>query len=138
MTQYREQLERNNIGNQNPLSIVAVEAAYQEGEEWLEQLLRYLEGNIEFIKRYLAENLPKAKLIRPQATYLGWIDLREYESDSEKLEALIIKEGKIAFDGGSWFGLGGDGFIRINYACSRALLAEGLKRLSKAIDKINL
>jgi cystathionine beta-lyase len=138
MTQYREQLERNNIGNQNPLSIVAVEAAYKEGEEWLEQLLRYLEGNIEFIKRYLAENLPKAKLIRPQATYLGWIDLREYESDSEKLEALIIKEGKIAFDGGSWFGLGGDGFIRINYACSRALLAEGLKRLSKAIDKINL
>ena len=133
MLKYREQLERNNIGNQNPLSIVAVETAYREGEEWLEQLLQYLEGNIEFIKKYLAENLPKAKLVRPQATYLGWIDLREYESDGKKLEELVAKKGKVGFDGGSWFGLGGDGFLRINYACPRALLEEGLKRLRKAI-----
>ena len=101
--------------------------------EWLEQLLQYLEGNIEFIKKYLAENLPKAKLVRPQATYLGWIDLREYESDGKKLEELVAKKGKVGFDGGSWFGLGGDGFLRINYACPRALLEEGLKRLRKAI-----
>lgn len=134
MTKYREQLERNNIGMQNPLSIVAAEAAYNEGEEWLEQLLRYLEGNIDFIKKYLAENLPKARLIKPQATYLGWIDLREYESDGKKLEELVIKEGKVAFDGGTWFGQGGDGFLRINYACPRALLEEGLKRLSKAVS----
>lgn len=133
MTKFRKQLERNNIGMQSPLSIAAVEAAYNEGEEWLEELLKYLEGNIEFLKGYLAEHLPKAKLVRPQVTYLGWIDCRAYESDGKKLEEMVIRKGKVAFDGGTWFGAGGDGFLRINYACPRSLLEEGLNRLVKAL-----
>lgn len=136
MDKYRRILEKNHIGGQNPLSIVALETAYNEGEEWLEQLLEYLEGNIEFIQKYLEEHLPKAKLIKPEATYLGWIDLRAYEEDGEKLERILAQEGKIALDGGTWFGEGGSGFMRLNYACPRTLLEEGLKRICDAINKI--
>ncbi|MEW8974514.1 MAG: MalY/PatB family protein [Tissierellaceae bacterium] len=136
MDKYRRILEKNHIGGQNPLSIVALETAYNEGEEWLEQLLEYLEGNIEFIQKYLEEHLPKAKLIKPEATYLGWIDLRAYEEDGEKLERILAQEGKIALDGGTWFGEGGSGFMRLNYACPRTLLEEGLKRICDAISKI--
>lgn len=135
MDKYRRVLEKNHIGGQNPLSIVALEAAYNEGEEWLEQLLKYLEGNIEFIHEYLKEHLPKAKFIKPQATYLGWLDLRAYEEDGEKLERLLFEKGKVALDGGTWFGKGGDGFVRLNFACPRSLLEEGLKRLCDAINE---
>lgn len=133
---YNEMLERNNIGMQNPLSIAAVEAAYNEGEEWLEELLIYLKGNIDFIIDYLRKNLPKAKMSIPQGTYLGWIDLRSYEKDGRKLEELIIKEGKVALDGGTWFGTSGEGFMRINFACPRILLKEGMERLCKAVNNI--
>lgn len=137
MEKYRRVLERNSIGGQNPLSIVSLEAAYNEGEEWLEELLTYLEGNIEFIHSYLAKNLPLAKMINPQATYLGWIDLRKYEKDGKKLEHVIFHEGKVALDGGTWFGTGGDGFVRINFACPRSLLEDGLSRLCKAVTELD-
>ena len=133
MEEYRKVLERHNIGGQNPLSIVAIEAAYNYGEEWLEELLTYLEGNIDFMETYLKKHLPKAKLIKPEATYLAWVDLRAYETNGEKLEKTIIEKGKVAFDGGTWFGEGGEGFVRINFACPRNLLEEGLDRMVRAI-----
>ncbi|AEE92481.1 Cystathionine beta-lyase PatB [Tepidanaerobacter acetatoxydans Re1] len=128
-------LEKNAIGGQNPFSIAALEAAYNECEDWLDQLLDYLEENIRFIHYYLAEHLPKAKLIEPQGTYLGWLDLREYEPNGKKLESVVYKKGKVALDGGTWFGRGGDGFIRLNFACPKILLAQGLERISKAINE---
>lgn len=132
---FQRVLERNSISLANPFSIVALEAAYNKGEEWLEQLLEYLEGNIKLINEYITEHLPKAKVIEVQATYLAWIDLRAYETDGEKLEKAIIEE-KVALDGGSWFGEGGEGFMRLNFACPRSLLQEGLKRLCTAINNI--
>ncbi|SKC79228.1 MalY/PatB family protein [Maledivibacter halophilus] len=136
MERFRVILEKNNIGHQNPLSIIATEAAYNHGEQWLKELLKYLEENIEFIHKYLGENLPKARMIKPQATYLGWIDLREYEENGLKLERILAKKGKVALDGGTWFGQGGEGFMRINFACPRTLLEEGLSRICKAVNGI--
>lgn len=133
MEEFKRTLERNNVGGQNPLSIVAAEAAYTQGEEWLEQLLEYLQGNVDFIKEYLKEHLPKANMLDVEATYLAWIDLREYESDGEKLEKLIIEKGKVALDGGTWFGEGGDGFVRLNFACPRSLLEKALDGIAKAL-----
>lgn len=134
--EFQETLARNHVSGQNPLSIVATEVAYSEGEEWLEALLEYLEGNIEYINEYLKEHLPKARMLKPQATYLGWIDLSEYESDGKKLEKIMIEKGKIAMDGGTWFGEPGAGFMRINFACPRSLLEEGMSRIKTAIDSI--
>ncbi len=132
---YESILEKNSVGSQNPLSIAAVEAAYKYGEEWLEQLIDYLQSNVKLIEDHLKETLPKAKLINPQATYLGWIDLREYDTNGQDLERTISIEGKLALDGGTWFGQCGDGFVRINYACSKTLLKEGLFKLSNIINK---
>jgi len=127
-------LEINKVGSQNPLSIVGVEAAYRDGSEWLDQIMDYIESNLKFIEEFLSENLPKANLIKPQATYLAWIDLREYEDDEKELEKIIINQAKIAPNFGDWFGEGGKGFIRFNFACSRQVLEEGLKRLDKALN----
>lgn len=134
---YKEILDKNHIGGQNPLSIAGVEAAYSEGEEWLEQCIEYLEGNISFIHAYLAEHLPKAKFIKPQATYLGWIDLRAYEEDGSALEETIFMQGKVAMDGGTWFGEGGSGFMRLNFACPRSLLEKGLSSLAQVMSSYN-
>jgi cystathionine beta-lyase len=131
---FRRILEKNSIGGQNPLSIVSLIAAYTEGEEWLEQLLEYFEGNIKFIEEYLKEKLPKAKMIKPQATYLAWIDFSGYESDSKKLEELMAKKAKVAMDGGTWFGDQGAGYMRLNFACPREMLKKGLDRIAAALS----
>lgn len=132
---YEETLIRNSISGQNPLSIVALESAYNKGEYWLEELITYLEKNYLFIKEYINNNLPKAKLFDHQGTYLAWLDLRDYDENGKRLEENIISKGKVAFDGGTWFGDSGNGFIRINFACPRPLLKEGLDRLREAIEK---
>jgi cystathionine beta-lyase len=121
---FRRILEKNSIGMKNPLSIVAQETAYTKGEEWIEQLLEYFEGNINFIEDYLKENLPKAKMIKPQSTYLAWIDFSKYEPDGKKLEELMTKKGKVRLDGGMWFGEQGAGHMRLNFACPRELLKK--------------
>ena len=133
MRRFRRVLERNSIGSQNPLSIVSLEAAYKHGEEWLEQLLEYLEGNIQFIDEYMKNNIPKARMIKPQATYLAWIDFSAYVDEGSKIEELMAKKGKIAMDGGTWFGSQGAGFMRLNFACPRELLRQGLDRMKLAI-----
>ena len=133
MKQFKRTLERNSIGSQNPLSIVAHEAAYTYGEEWLEQLLEYFEGNIKFIDEYLKENLPKAKMVETQGTYLAWIDFSGYATDDNNIEELMSKKAKVAMDGGTWFGAPGAGYMRLNFACPRELLKKGLDKVAAAL-----
>ncbi len=119
----------------NIFGIAAVPAVYSpEGEEWLEQLLIYLNDNAEFIGDFVRDNMPNVRYTKPEGTYLAWLDLREVESDYEVLERKI-KEAKVVLDGGSMFGSEGRGFIRINYACPRSVLKEGLIRIKKEIFK---
>ena len=117
----------------SPLSLAAVTAAYNEGEEWLEQLLVYLDENFVFMDRYLKENLPKAKFIIPQGTYLAWIDFSAYGYDDEELGRILLKKANVLLEGGTMFGPEGSGFQRINIACPRTILAQGLKRISEAL-----
>lgn len=126
---------RNSIGGQSPLSIEGVIAAYNKGEDWLDSLLEYLNKNVEFIEDYLLKNLPKAKLIDVQSTYLAWIDFREYEKDGNKLEKLIIEKAGCALDGGTWFGQGGSGFMRFNFAAPKEFISLGLERIASAINE---
>lgn len=132
---YKRVLTRNAIGGQNPMSIAALKAAYNQGEEWLEQLLTYLEDNVEFLDNYIEKNIPGVKLIRPQATYLAWLDFRSIEKDYKKLDHIISKKAKVALDSGHWFGSNGSGFMRINFACPRVILKEALDRIAKAINE---
>ena len=133
----RERVEKvllkNSIGNQGPLSMEAVMAAYGHGEQWLEELLVYLEGNVQFTRSYLKERLPKIDFTETEGTYLMWLDFRAYEKDGETLEKVLVEKGGVALDGGTWFGEGGDGFMRLNVAAPREFLKEGLDRIVKAI-----
>ncbi|MDF9842257.1 MULTISPECIES: MalY/PatB family protein [unclassified Paenibacillus] len=110
----------------------AVEAAYNEGEAWLDELIRHIAGNAEYAISYLAEHLPAVKVMRPEATYLLWLNCRALGLDAAGLKKLMYKEAEVAFNEGSVFGPEGEGHLRINLACPRSVLAEALQRFSRA------
>ncbi|MGL5578980.1 MAG: MalY/PatB family protein, partial [Fusobacteriaceae bacterium] len=118
----------------NLFGIVATEAAYSpEGEEWLNQLIEYLEKNYLFMKEFLKKNFPAVELRELQSTYLAWIDLRGLNFPEEIIKHKLEKEAKVVIDGGEIFGDSGKGFIRLNFACPRALLQESLERIASAL-----
>jgi len=133
---FEKTLKRNGLGTANLFGILALEVAYNEGEIWLDQLLAYLDGNRQYLETFAANNLPKIKVIHPEGTYLVWIDCRELGLNSNKLVNFFIKNAKIYVESGDIFGKNGDGFIRINIACPRPVLARALDRLKDALNII--
>ena len=117
----------------NTLGLTACEAAYRDGLPWLEELKAYLRQNIEYTCTFLRQNLPQVRLIEPEGTYLLWLDFRNLGLGNAALEELIIKKAGLWLDSGAIFGAAGKGFQRINVACPRAVLAEALQRIAKAI-----
>ena len=118
----------------NPLSIAALLGAYNESEDWLDQVKVYIDGNLKFLKEWLDENLPKIVYRIPDGTYLAWLDVSAYQSDSEKF-AFDCGKGGIIVEQGDVFGDGGKGFIRFNVGTPRHLIKEGLERMKKVIQK---
>ena len=121
----------------NPFGIAATIAAYNEGEEWLDQLRDYLDENIRFVKEFVKEQLPKASVTAVEGTYLIWLDLNGYESDPKKLEKLMQETARIAFDEGYIFGEEGNGFERINAAMPKRNVEDCMNRIKKALDTLN-
>jgi len=118
------------------LGLTAMVAAYREGEEWLEQVKEYLDGNFAYIDSFLKEHLPKAHLVPAEGTYLAWIDFNAYvNGDEKKLEELMQKKAKVALDEGYIFGDAGKGFERINVASPRSVIAECMERILKAFEE---
>lgn len=117
----------------NPFGIAAVEAAYDHGEEWLEQLLAYLEGNFRFLESFFRERLPRIKVIETEGTYLVWVDFTSLGLDKDALQRLMMEEARVFLDEGYIFGAEGEGFERINIACPRSVLAEALERIESAV-----
>ncbi|WZL72256.1 pyridoxal phosphate-dependent aminotransferase [Clostridiaceae bacterium 35-E11] len=128
-------IARENIGISKPnvLGIAALEAAYRHGEDWLKELLAYLEENFIFLKKYIEEKIPQIKVIPLESTYLVWLDCRKLTLTKEALEELIHKKAKLVLNQGHTYGNEGKGFVRLNIACPRAVLEEGLQRLEKAV-----
>ena len=118
----------------NPLSIAAAQAAYEKGGEWLEELKKYLDANFVFTKEYLATHLPKARFVIPEATYLAWVDLSDYFAPDESLPGFFANKAGVLLEGGKMFVQNSDGFIRLNLAMPRVMLAEGLKRICEAVN----
>lgn len=123
---------------ENPLSIAATQAAYQYGDEWLKQLKNYLDDNFIFLKQYLDKYLPKAVFCIPEATYLAWINVSAYFQEEENLSLYFANNAGVLLEGGSMFVANSDGYIRLNLACPRSILEEGLKRIKKAINNYRL
>lgn len=124
-------------GEAGTFGLEAIRAAYKYGDEWLDSLMEYINGNLEFLLNYVKENIPKAKVMVPDATYLVWIDFSDYKIDSRTLHKTLKYEGKIWLDEGYLFGKAGEGFERINIACPRRTLEEGLKRIKDCINRMD-
>ena len=111
----------------------ALEAAYRHGDEWLEQVLDYLQGNLEFLTDYFIKKISRIKVIQPQGTYLVWLDCRGLGLDNMALRIFMREEAKVGLDDGFLFGAAGSGFERMNIACPRSILAEALQRIEEAV-----
>ncbi|WP_041470749.1 MalY/PatB family protein [Geobacillus sp. GHH01] len=134
---FRRVQQRHGFFTLNAFAIVGAEAAYRHGGPWLDALLDYLRQNIDMTVAYLAEHLPPLRVIRPQATYLVWIDCRGLGLSEAELKRRLLETGKLAVEFGSKFGQEGVGFIRLNIACPRPTLEEGLRRLATALRYID-
>lgn len=118
----------------NPLSIAAAQSAYEKGEPWLEELQLYLDENFRFVGEYLAEHLPRAKYRISEATYLAWVDLSGYFEPDEHLPKFFAYKAGVLLEGGNMFVQNSEGFIRLNLACPKATLAEGMRRICEAVN----
>lgn len=121
------------IKRNNPFAIVAVESAFTKCHDWVDQLVEHIDGNMDYLVDYVSKNLPRIKVKKPEATYLVWLDFSDYGLTKDELSTLMQEKGKIALDDGFWFGEEGIGFERINVACPRQMLEEGMKRIATAV-----
>ncbi|NLG97499.1 MAG: putative C-S lyase [Chloroflexi bacterium] len=116
----------------NLLGLVAAKAAYCEGDEWLSQLLVYLEGNRDLTYDFVNEQMPGVSMARPEGTYLAWLDCREAGIEGRPCD-FFIKNARVATNEGAAFGKGGEGFVRFNFGCPRPMLLEALERMKQAL-----
>jgi cystathionine beta-lyase len=117
----------------NVLGYTAALAAYRDGQPWLEDLLRYLEANRDFLARYVAEQLPGVSMVPPEGTYLAWLDCREAGLPGNDPFAFFLERAKVALNDGATFGARGQGFVRLNFGCPRSQLEQGLERMRGAL-----
>lgn len=126
----------NEVCDVNPFGVIALQAAYNEGAEWLDQLLEYIHGNYEYMRRFCEEHLPDFPITKLEGTYLVWMDCRKFGMTSAELEKVLIQDAKLWLNAGTMYGKDGEGFMRWNIACPRARMIEGLQRFEKFAQKL--
>jgi len=134
---FQKEINRTGYSQLNTMGLIACQAAYEHGADWLDELKAYLAGNLQLAREFLGKRLPQVKLIEPQGTYLIWLDFQELKLSDEQLEDLIVNRAKLWLDAGTMFGSEGSGFQRINIACPRAILEQALNQLEQAIRTSN-
>lgn len=130
--QFRGTLLAGNLELPNLLSMVAAEAAYAAAAEWLDQLIGYLDENFRFLRQYAEEKIPGVRAFPLQGTYIAWLDFRATGLSDDDLDARLKREARVRLNEGRQFGDGGSGFQRLNFACPRSLLEDGLARVAAA------
>ncbi|MEA3325784.1 MAG: PatB family C-S lyase [Chloroflexota bacterium] len=120
------------LGHPNILGLNAALAAYQHGGDWLDQVLVYLEGNRDYLADFVSSKLPGVKMWTPEGTYLGWLDCRELDLEMAP-QAFFLEKAKVGLNDGGDFGKAGEGFVRLNFGCPRALLQQGLGKMKTAL-----
>lgn len=132
---FKKVMISNGLMSPNIFGQVALEAAYNNGEDWLQELIEYLESNLEFLNSFIKSRIPEISVIQPEGTYLVWLDCRKLNMEAKKMEEFMLNEAKVWFDEGYIFGKQGEGFERIVIACPKEILREGLERLESSIKK---
>ena len=128
--------QNNSVSNPNIFGMVAQDAAYAKGEPWLEECLKYLRSNLAYFEDYFKKNMPQLKVYPLEGTYLAWVDMTALGMSDAELHTWMLEKAKLWLDDGLIFGQGGSMFMRFNIATPRALLKEGLDRLSKAVKQL--
>jgi cystathionine beta-lyase len=123
------------VGGVNLLGSLAGLVAYRDGDEWLQQLLVYLEANRDFLYDYVQRELPGISMAKPEATYLAWLDCRQAFIQGNPHE-FFLREARVALNDGVDFGRGGEGFVRLNFGCSRLTLTEALERMKNGLQRL--
>ena len=131
---FRKQIDAAGYSQLNTLGLVACQAAYTYGEEWLTQVKAYIRSNITFVDDYLKQNLPQIKMLPIEGTYLVWLDCSALGMTADEREQWLWHEAKLWLDGGGIFGKEGEAFERINVACPRATLLQSLEQLKAAVE----
>lgn len=129
-------LTANELNDAPLFSPIATIAAFKHGEEWRQQMLRYVEGNIDFLIDYCQQYIQQVKPLRPQASFLVWLDCRALGLDHQGLVSLFVEKAGLALNDGEMFGPGGEGYMRLNVATQRSVLLTALEKLKAAVDSL--
>lgn len=133
---FKGMLDKFHLGLGNIFGAVASEAAYTFGNDWLDHMLDYVKGNIDFVDEFLKNHLPQIKMIYPEATYMVWLDFSELNLSREELNNLLLRSAKLGLNDGEVFGPGGVGFQRMNLACPRSYVETAMKQMEDAIKRL--
>ncbi|MDR0724738.1 MAG: PatB family C-S lyase [Prevotellaceae bacterium] len=136
LKKFRTYINRQSLSAGTIFGDIALEAAYTHGNEWLSQLLKYLEANCEYVVDYLAKHIPQIKTRKPEGTYLMWLDCSALNMTSEQIHEFMVSKAGIAVNPGGMFGDEGKLFVRLNIATQRAILEQALNNLRNAVEQI--
>ena len=134
--QYEKFLTQYFLGKTNTFTVAAMESAYRNGGEWLDEFLVYLQKNLDFLKDYLRNHIPTVQWVEPEGSFLVWLDFNGLNMDPKELESFLVQKARIALNPGYWFGRQGAGYARMTIACPQSMLKEGLSRLDQAINAL--
>ena len=126
-------LQANELNEPTLFAPIATIAAFSQGEEWRRAMLDYVQGNIDFVIDYCREHIPAIRPLRPQASFLVWLDCRGLGLNHDELIDLFVRKARLALNDGEMFGQGGEGFMRLNVGSPRSIISEALERLRKAL-----
>ena len=129
-------MEGNELNQPNIFATIATIAAFDNGEQWRQEMIEYIEGNIEFVEQFCSQYIPQIKPIRPQASYLVWLDCRGLNLNHEQIVELFTKRAKLALNDGAMFGSEGSCFMRLNVGTTRAVLTTALEQLKRAVEQL--
>lgn len=129
-------LGQMDVKRNNPFSLVAFETAYEKCEDWLEELIVHIDGNMQYVIDFINERLPEIKVVKPEGTYLMWLDFNGTKIPQDKIQEFLINEAKVAMNDGGSFGNNGKGFARMNVACPRYMVEEAMERIEKALKNL--
>ena len=133
---FSEYLENSELANGNIFAYFAARAAYQNGTEWLKQMIDYIQGNMEYVVDFLHQHVPQIKPMIPQASFLIWLDCSGMNMNSNEIQDFMVKKAKLGLNKGITFGPGGERHLRLNIGCPRSVLNEAMSLLKKAMDEI--
>ena len=132
---FNDQVNHMHIGGGNIFGNIASEEAYLHGDTFVDELMDYLAKNVKILEKYVAEYLPKIKVIRPESTFLVWLDCRETNMNDDDLNKFFLHKAKVGMNPGIMFGTGGEGFMRMNIGCPATTLIKGLDQIKEAFSK---